>query len=451
MREQVHLDDPIEGRLARSMQIICIAGLGLVLGTILLRALTVTPFWRLWELIPLILLTGLGLGLVLVRQGRVRECVAVVLGFAVLGLGLLTVLRGLSYTQDLTKLQMILLVFAAFTGGRRVLWLIVFILIGTLAAGATIDLVVGQLPPPQLSLRLWGQALFSFLLILTLILDGFGSTWREALQQSDRRRAELEKASADLDAAEEALRAEVERRTSIESRLAEARRLEALGRLAGGIAHDFNNMLAAVIGFTDLAVSKLKPDDPLQRDLREIESAARGASTLTRQLLAFARRQPGRRSLVRLDQLLTQRLSLLQGALGQGVELALQLEAGPAQVRIDPGQLEQLIVSLALSAREVFSRGAKLVLETRDEHLAEPRDDGRFKLHPGRYVVLSLKQAGVPVSEQALRALFEPFAAGRKNAMGLAPAYGIVQQAQGALYAENVEGGSAFTVLLPGA
>ncbi len=241
-------------------------------------------------------------------------------------------------------------------------------------------------------------------------------------------------------------------RKRLESRVARARHLEGIGRLAGGIAHDFNNILGVILAFSQVVAETLEPNDERLEDLREIGRAAGRGADLAKQLLLFARRQAGTPRLFDLTTMLRANKKLLASVLGQDVALHLDLATG-CVINADPQQIEQVMISLTENARDAMPAGGKLhvrtTIEQYDEGLAAQRD-----VTPGPHVVMSFSDSGRGISSEAKERLFEPFFTtkdmGKGTGLSLATCYGIVRHAGGAIWAEGEPGaGSAFFVALP--
>ncbi len=242
-------------------------------------------------------------------------------------------------------------------------------------------------------------------------------------------------------------------RKRLEEQLLHAQKLEGIGRLAGGIAHDFNNLLGAILGYSDLAKSGLANDDERRTDIEQIESAARRAGELTRQLLSFARKQVVEPRVLDLSSLLLRVDNLLRRVLGEDVELATVLPQRLWSIHADPGQLEQVLVNLAINARDAMPDGGKLAIEARNidlDHVAAER----FGVMPGAYVELEVVDSGVGMTDEVKAHLFEPFfttkETGKGTGLGLATVYGVVVQAGGGIRVESHSGeGTAFTLVFP--
>ena len=240
----------------------------------------------------------------------------------------------------------------------------------------------------------------------------------------------------------------------LQERLRQAQKMEAVGRLAGGIAHDFNNLLGVIKGYNEMARGRLPAADPLHRLLGEVQRAADRAAALTRQLLAFSRRQVLEPRVLELNAVVEDLRSMFQRLLPESIELLTALEPGLGRVKVDPGQLEQVIMNLVLNARDAMPHGGRLILETRNVEL----DDSYVRQHltatPGPYVLLSVSDTGVGMDAETLAHIFEPFFTtkeqGKGTGLGLATAYGIVKQSGGYIWAYSEPGrGSSFKVYLP--
>ncbi len=245
---------------------------------------------------------------------------------------------------------------------------------------------------------------------------------------------------------------DITERKHLEEQLLHAQKLEAVGRLAGGIAHDFNNVLTAISGYAEFLIARLAEGDPRRADAEEIVRAADRAAALTRQLLAFSRRQVLQPQELDLNSSVGNLERLLGRLAGDDVELVTELEPRLVTVRADPGQLEQVILNLAVNARDAMERGGRLRLRTRTV-VVEPGDE-RLELEPGRYAALTVADTGHGISDEIRPYLFEPFFTtkeqGKGTGLGLASVYGIVKQSGGDVEVESAPGeGASFTVYLP--
>jgi hypothetical protein len=238
-----------------------------------------------------------------------------------------------------------------------------------------------------------------------------------------------------------------------EEQLRQAQKMEAVGRLAGGIAHDFNNVLTAIFGYTDLLLDQLRPDDPRRSDVEEIRRAADRAATLTRQLLAFSRKQVMQPRLLDLNEVLTGIRKLLARLVGEDIRVEINTDPQLIKVRADPGQVEQVLMNLAANARDAMPEGGTLTINTRNE-VVRVDTQGRPGILPGRFAVFEVGDTGLGMPAAVRDRVFEPFFTtkelGKGTGLGLATVYGIVKQTGGGIYVESEEGqGTTFIVYLP--
>jgi len=243
---------------------------------------------------------------------------------------------------------------------------------------------------------------------------------------------------------------DVTERKRLEEQLAGAQRMEALGLLAGGVAHDFNNLLTAIAGYGELARMHLDEPERVRGDLHEVLNAAGRAADLTRQLLAFGRRQVLEHDVVDLNAVVAETRPLLERLLGSGVEIALRNEPGLWATRADSGQLGQVLVNLVVNARDAMPDGGRLTIETANETVEA--DGG--EVPPGEYVVVSVRDTGLGIDPSVRERLFEPFfttkEVGKGTGLGLAVVYGIVEQSRGHVVVRSEPGrGADFRVFLP--
>jgi PAS domain S-box-containing protein len=247
---------------------------------------------------------------------------------------------------------------------------------------------------------------------------------------------------------------DVTERRQLEDQLRQAQKMEAVGQLAGGVAHDFNNLITAIMGYTDLILRSFPPDDPRRTDVAEIKNIAQRAADLTRQLLAYSRRQILTPKVMELNGAVANTATMLRRLLGEDVELAVVSRSGLVHLKADPGQLEQVLMNLAVNARDAMPGGGRLTIETSSIDLDEAYARRHVGLHPGSYVLLTVTDTGMGMSEDVKAHLFEPFfttkGPGKGTGLGLATVYGIVKQSGGYVAVSSEPGrGSTFQIYLP--
>ena len=270
------------------------------------------------------------------------------------------------------------------------------------------------------------------------------------LRDSEGRSRQLRGLTVDLTerkGAEMALRAS-------EDQLRQAQKMEAVGQLAGGIAHDFNNLLMVIQGDSELIRRKVPEGDPLRRNVDGIREAAQQAATLTRQLLAFSRKQVMAPKVIDLNRVVAGMQAMLQRLLTETVELVFVPTRDVGYVKADPGQLEQVIMNLVVNARDAMPEGGRLTMETSRQELDEIAVRGHGEATPGTYVVLAVSDTGHGMDEATRARLFEPFFTtkepGKGTGLGLSTAYGIVRQSGGHIWVYSEPGqGSSFKICLP--
>ncbi|MDY7041237.1 MAG: ATP-binding protein, partial [Chloroflexota bacterium] len=237
-----------------------------------------------------------------------------------------------------------------------------------------------------------------------------------------------------------------------EEQLRQSQKMEAIGRLAGGVAHDFNNLLTAVTGYSWLLLKGLDDDDPMRKDIEEIKKAARRGSSLTRQLLAFSRRQVLQPTVLDLNSVVSDMEKMLRRIIGEDIDLSTMLDLELGRTKADPGQIEQVIMNLAVNARDAMPQGGKIIIKTENVTLNESHVQVIPEARPGRFVCLSVVDTGIGMDKETTRRIFEPFFSTKENGtgLGLAVVYGIVRQHGGWInVTSEPEQGSTFEVYLP--
>jgi PAS domain S-box-containing protein len=240
----------------------------------------------------------------------------------------------------------------------------------------------------------------------------------------------------------------------LEEQLRQSQKLESVGRLSGGIAHDFNNMLTAINGYSELTLRSLGPDDPLRHNIEEIMKAGERSAALTRQLLAFSRQQILQPVVLDLNDVISDTIKMLQRLIGEDVQLVASLNPKSGWVKVDPGQLSQIIMNLAVNARDAMPQGGKLTIETANAFLDPDYASQHVGVLSGAYVMLAISDNGTGMSTKTQQHIFEPFFTtkdvGQGTGLGLATVYGIVKQSGGNIEVYSEEGvGTTFKIYLP--
>jgi PAS domain S-box-containing protein len=249
------------------------------------------------------------------------------------------------------------------------------------------------------------------------------------------------------------MRAE-EEKAALAEQLRQSQKMEAIGRLAGGIAHDFNNLLTVIRGYSQLSLLDLNENDKLRGNLEEIQKATQRASDLTHHLLAFSRRQIMEMKILDLNTLLRDLDKMLHRVIGEDIELTYRLSDGIGKIRVDPGQMEQVILNLAVNAKDAMPSGGKLTIETSNAALDETYARTHIGSKPGRYVMMSVSDTGMGMTPEIRERAFDPFFTtkekGKGTGLGLSTCYGIVKQSGGNIWAYSEPGrGTTFKIYLP--
>jgi signal transduction histidine kinase/CheY-like chemotaxis protein len=243
-------------------------------------------------------------------------------------------------------------------------------------------------------------------------------------------------------------------RRALEERLRQSQKMEAVGRLAGGVAHDFNNLLTVIQGYSELMLNDLRPSHPMHDEVLEIKKAADRAASLTSQLLTFSRQQVLAPKVFELNGVVGNMDNLLRRLLGEDVEFVTKLTPGLGRMKADVGQIEQVIMNLAVNARDAMPRGGRLVIETSNAALDSTFSREHHGVVPGEYIMLSVSDTGSGMDSETQSRIFEPFFTtkeqGKGTGLGLATVYGIVKQAGGYVWVYSESGkGTTFKVYFP--
>ena len=242
-------------------------------------------------------------------------------------------------------------------------------------------------------------------------------------------------------------------RKRLQDQLIQAQKMEAVGQLAGGIAHDFNNILMAILGYAGLLQKKLLPETPLRNYVEQITKSGERAASLIRQLLTFSRKQITEPKVIQLNDLILDLEKMLHRLISEDIEIVTELDPDLGRVKADPSQVEQVIVNLAVNARDAMLSGGQLLVKTRNVELAEIQDAGENFI-PGKYVLLTVKDTGHGIDPNVAKRIFDPFFTtkdpGKGTGLGLSTVYGIVKQSNGFVTMESQpENGTAFHVYFP--
>jgi two-component system, cell cycle sensor histidine kinase and response regulator CckA len=286
---------------------------------------------------------------------------------------------------------------------------------------------------------------------------GIAPPWEKELFRKDGTRVPILIGVAMLEATEASCIAyivDLTERRRLEGQFRQAQKMEAVGQLAGGVAHDFNNLLTVILGYTDMLAAKLDPESLELRDLDEIRKAGQRAATLTRQLLAFSRRQVLERKVLDVNTLTLHTENMLRRLIGEDVQIVTVLDPALRRVFADAGQLEQVIMNLAVNARDAMPRGGKLTIETANVELDEVYARQHGPVKAGSYVMIAVSDTGVGMNSDTLAHMFEPFFTtkerGKGTGLGLATVYGIVKQSGGYIWVYSEVGkGTTFKTYLP--
>jgi two-component system cell cycle sensor histidine kinase/response regulator CckA len=251
-----------------------------------------------------------------------------------------------------------------------------------------------------------------------------------------------------------ATKQDISGRKLLEQQLFQAQKMEAVGRLAGGLAHDFNNLLTIINGYASILLHKIRTEDPRRDHVNEIAMAGTRAATLTRQLLAFSRRQVLEPRVLDLNLVVADIEKMLRRLIGEDIDLVTTLDPGVGRIKVDPGQIEQVVMNLAVNARDAMPEGGEFLIETSNVEIDEEFTRRHNYVAPGNYVRMVVSDTGCGMSLETQSHIFEPFFTtkekGRGTGLGLATVYGIVKQSSGFIWVQSAPGkGAWFTILFP--
>ena len=240
----------------------------------------------------------------------------------------------------------------------------------------------------------------------------------------------------------------------LEEQFRQSQKMEAVGRLAGGVAHDFNNLLTVIIGYSEVILAQIAEEDPLFKKIKQIDKAGRRAESLTRQLLAFSRKQIIQPKIINLNQMIMDMEKMLQRLIGEHIELKTILSSELGNLNADPNQIEQVIMNLCINARDAMVDGGELTIYTENMHIDEADESDFFAAAPGAYIKLCISDTGSGMDEALRSQIFEPFFTtkekGKGTGLGLSTVYGIIKQSGGTIWVESEPGkGASFFMLFP--
>ena len=280
-----------------------------------------------------------------------------------------------------------------------------------------------------------------------------GATDYISKQRLGRLAPSIKRTLRDLDERLERRRAEDALRQS-EKQFRQAQKMEAVGRLAGGLAHDFNNLLTVIMGHSQVLIEELAAGTPVRAKIEEMHKAGERAASLIRQLMAFSRKQPEEPKVLPLNSVVGNVDSMLRRLIGEDIQLVIRLDPDDGHVKADPGQVEQVIMNLAVNARDAMPNGGRLTVETSNVQFGQRRNRPPMGAEPGSYIALIVRDTGHGMDEDTQSHVFEPFFTtkekGKGTGLGLSTVYGIVKQSGGCIEVESKPGrGATFKIFFP--
>jgi signal transduction histidine kinase len=464
---RVVLRNPIERRQAAVVQITLI---GLVLAALFWIPLPLSmPGLFVGRLLGVsgasLVVLFTSIAVIILRRGYFHSAVLLATTGLLLGLALVLVAWGLNTGMFMLVVFALPVALAGLLGNRRGLLFTIVLSIVIVLTIAVLEhrspALAGVSPLEGEPTRIIVGTFVIVIALLGLFLDRFGVALRDALSAALTREAELERIQASLEARSAELsqaNAELERqiteRKELEARLLHSQKMESIGRLAGGLAHDFNNLLTAITGYTSMALDALPTNTPAASDLTEVQKAAQRATNLTRQLLTFARKQIIEPQVLNLNDLILEMDKLLRRLIGADIEFVTLPAADLWHIKADPGQLEQVLVNLAVNARDAMPDGGTLLIETTNILIDPEQAYQHANVGAGAYVMLTVSDTGIGMTSEVQTHLFEPFFTtkehGKGTGLGLATCYGIVAQHSGYIWVSSeLAQGTTMRVYLP--
>ena len=390
-----------------------------------------------------------GVLLVVLRRGFFRAVAWLTVGALIAAFGQALANTGPVQGGTYLALLMVPIVLAGLILPR---WGLLLTLIAVIATGMLAVRAQPVTTVPSLA-DVLGNFLYASLLTAGVV-DGFGGTLRSALARAIAHEQDLEATRVKLQDAVRSLQAEIDERERLEAQLAQAQRLESIGRLAGGVAHDFNNMLMAIGGYAETLSADLDSGDPSQQGFAGIRQAVDQAAALTRQLLAFSRNQELRPTVIDLRELVATVEPLLRRLLGERIRLDIRPSAELWPALADRTKLESVLVNLSVNARDAMPGGGTITIETANVELDETYASSHAEVVPGPYAMIAVSDTGTGIDDETASHIFEPFfttkEVGKGTGLGLATVYGTVRQSGGHIWVYSEPGrGTSFKIYLP--